>query len=109
MSTIEPGTTRTTRTETGRTEGDIRGRSTDTFRRPSPRETKPSFMTSEFWAMLIGVAALIVVYNASDEPSLNLWRRRLLAPVLRVVSFVSRGLAKAGSRDYRGSDDDDRY
>jgi hypothetical protein len=109
MSTIEPGTTRTTRTETGRTEGDIRGRSTDTFRRPSFRETKPSFMTTEFWAMLIGVAALIVVYNASDEPSLNLWRTCVLATVLAVGYFVSRGLAKAGSRDYRGDDDDGRY
>jgi len=104
MSTIEPGSTRT-RTESS----DVRGRSTDTFRRPSPRETKPSFMTSEFWAMLIGVAALIVVYNASDEPSLNLWRTCVLATVLAVGYFVSRGLAKAGSRDYRGSDDDDRY
>lgn len=91
MSTMEPGTTRTQST-------DVRGPATDSFRRQSIHETRPSFMTSEFWAMIIGVAALIVLYNVSDEPTLTLWRTSVLATALAVGYFVSRGLAKSGSR-----------
>ena len=35
--------------------------------RPWTRETKPSFMTTELWAALGGVAALIIVYNLADN------------------------------------------
>jgi hypothetical protein len=65
------------------------------------RETKPSFMTTEFWAMLIGVAAIVVIYNAAADTSLNLFRASLLATSLAVGYMVSRGLAKAGSHDDR--------
>jgi len=90
MSVTEPVNTRTER--------EIRGRTTDSFSRVV-RETKPSFMTTEFWAMLAGIVAIVVVYNASDEPSLNLFRASLLATVLAVGYIISRGIAKAGSRD----------
>jgi hypothetical protein len=97
MSTIEePGATRTHSTPTQST--DVRGPATDSFRRQSIHETRPSFMTSEFWAMIIGVGALIILYNVSDEPTLTLWRTCVLATALAVGYFVSRGLAKSGSR-----------
>ena len=63
------------------------------------RETKPSFMTTEFWAMLAGIAALIVLYNVTDNPDLTLWRTCLLATVIAAAYIVSRGWAKSGSHD----------
>lgn len=97
-------------TEPGRTSSqtEVRGRSTDSFRSRAARETKPSFMTTEFWAMLIGVAALIVIYVSAADTSLNLWRACLLATILAIGYIASRGLAKSGTRDvYR--DDDARH
>ena len=70
------------------------------------RETKPSFMTTEFWAMLAGIAVLVVLYNATDNPDLTLWRTCLLSTVIASAYIVSRGWAKSGShadhveRDY---------
>jgi hypothetical protein len=72
------------------------------------RETKPSFKTTEFWAMLAGIIVVAVVYNASQDPSLDLFRASLLATILAVAYIASRGLAKSGSRDARVVDDD-RY
>jgi hypothetical protein len=67
------------------------------------RETKPSFMTTEFWAMIIGVVAVVVIYNAAADTSLNLWRASVLATALAIGYMVSRGWAKSGTRD-RGVD-----
>jgi hypothetical protein len=72
------------------------------------RETKPWFKTTEFWAMLVGVVAVVVIYNASDDPSLNLFRASLLATLLAISYIASRGIAKSGVRDTRVFDDD-RY
>ena len=74
-------------------------RAPQTFDRPDPRETKPSFMTTEFWAMLVGVVAIAVIYNASADRSLNLFRAAALATTLAVGYFLSRGLAKSGTTD----------
>ena len=63
------------------------------------RETKPSFLTTEFWAMLAGIAALVVLYNATDNPDLTLWRTCLLSTVVASAYIVSRGWAKSGSHD----------
>jgi len=71
------------------------------------RETKPSFMTTEFWAMLIGIAAIVVIYNAANDVSFNLWRACALGTALAVGYFISRGLAKAGSHDDKVVDRDD--
>ena len=70
-------------------------------------ETKPSFMTTEFWAMVAGIVVLIVVYNVADDPSLDLFRTCLLCTLAGMAYVVSRGLAKAGAspRHDRG----DRY
>jgi hypothetical protein len=67
--------------------------------RRSMRETKPSFMTTEFWAMLAGIVALVVLYNATENPDLTLWRTCLLSTVIAAAYIVSRGWAKAGSHD----------
>ena len=63
------------------------------------RETKPSFITTEFWAMLAGIAALVVLYNATENPDLTLWRTCLLSTVIASAYIVSRGWAKSGSHD----------
>jgi hypothetical protein len=70
------------------------------------RETKPSFMTTEFWAMLAGIAAIVVIYNAAADASLTLFRACLLATIIGTGYIVSRGIAKAGSHD---DDWNDRY
>jgi len=94
-------------TEPGRTSSqtEVRGRASDSFKRRATRETKPSFMTTEFWAMLIGVVALIVIYATSADASLDLWRACLLATILAIGYMASRGLAKSGSRDVYRDDE----
>lgn len=83
-------------TETGRS-GDVRTRSDHSVH--DLRETKPSFMTTEFWAMIVGLVAIIVIYNASADTSFNLWRAMVVGTVVGVGYIISRGLAKAGSHD----------
>jgi len=58
--------------------------------------------------MIVGIVALIVIYNAAADTTLDLWRAMLLGTALAVGYFVSRGLAKAGSHDdeWRDRDDD---
>jgi hypothetical protein len=83
---------------------EVRGRTSDTFREHRQDETKPSFMTTEFWAMVAGIVALIVVYNVADDPSLDLFRTCLLCTMGAMAYIVSRGLAKAGAARRRESD-----
>ena len=73
------------------------------------RETKPSFMTTEFWAMLAGIAALVVLYNVTDNPDLTLWRTCLLCTVIASAYIVSRGWAKSASHDDHIERDSGRY
>ena len=61
-------------------------------------ETKASFKTTELWAAIVGVVALIIIYNASSDLSLDLFRACLLCTVLGAAYIVSRGFAKSGSR-----------
>jgi len=70
------------------------------------RETKPSFITTEFWFMVAGIVALVVIYNVADDPSLDLFRTCLLGTIGASAYFVSRGLAKSGSHDDRRHDSD---
>src|SRR5947209_19909311 len=91
-----------TYTDTARRSGQARTRSTRSWR--ELRETKPSFGTTEFWAMIVGVIAVVVIYNAASDTSLNLWRAMTLGTALAVGYMVSRGLAKAGSHDDRHQD-----
>ena len=68
------------------------------------RETKLFAKTSEFWAMLVGVIAVAVIYNSSSDQSLDLWRATLLGTAIAIGYIVSRGLAKVGSRDRHDRD-----
>jgi hypothetical protein len=63
------------------------------------RETKPSPKTTELWLTVIGIAAIVVIYNASRDASLDLFRACLLGTVMAAAYVVSRGFAKAGSHD----------
>jgi hypothetical protein len=74
------------------------------YDRSEARETKPSVMTTEFWAMLAGIIAIVVIYNASADSSLNLFRATTLATILAVGYFISRGLAKSGTTDITRND-----
>ena len=69
------------------------------------RETKPAFLTTEFWFAVGGIAALIIIYLVEDDPSLDLFRTALLATLIGIAYIVSRGLAKAGSRTTRQPED----
>ena len=86
------------------TQGDRRQEAATATRPTAPpfrqlRETKPSFMTTEFWAMVAGIVALVVLYNVTDNPDLTLWRTSLLCTVIASAYIVSRGWAKSGSHD----------
>ncbi len=106
MSTVEPQSTGTYQQPMVRP-GEVRGQAgTRRHREKVQRETKSSFLTTEFWAMLAGVVLLVVTYNISDEPSLDLFRTCLLSTVLAAAYIVSRGWAKSGSTDHW---DDERY
>ncbi|MCU1397300.1 MAG: hypothetical protein JWN62_409 [Acidimicrobiales bacterium] len=89
---------------------EVRGAVSDTFHEPRPvhKETKASFATTEFWAMLAGIAALIVLYNVRDDASLNLWRTCVLATAIGCAYMLSRGLAKSGSHIQRWDDNNRR-
>jgi hypothetical protein len=96
MSKTDPRTTTTT--GDGRTEVRYRARES------MSRETKPSFMTSELWLGIIGVALLVGTYLVADDDSLNLWRTCLLGTILGAAYIVSRGFAKSGSQDHVDQD-----
>lgn len=80
-----------------RTDAPLVGGSTS---RPSARETKPFFRTSEFLVAAGLVLALLVAGYAHDD-SLNTWRTWLLITVIGSAYVLSRGVAKAGSADRR--------
>jgi nicotinamide riboside transporter PnuC len=85
-----------------------RHRDTEATQRETWRETRLFAKTSEFWAMLVGIAAIVVIYNAADDSSFDLWHACLLGTVLAATYIVSRGFAKAGTRtaDHWDSTDD---
>src|SRR3954451_10252238 len=78
-------------------------------------ETKHAFKTTEFWAMCAIVAGILIASwvigqgdgngNADTDafPASRAW---LYVAIVGVGYMVSRGLAKAGSRDFYWSDDD---
>ena len=67
-------------------------------------ETKASFKTTEFWAMIVLVVSILVSAalikggdNGTDEfIARNAW---LYVAIVAGAYMISRGLAKAGSRD----------
>ena len=65
-------------------------------------ETKASFLTTEFWAMIGVIAAILVA--AQQAENFDAPRAWTLVAAVAIGYMVSRGLAKSGS-DYRDRDD----
>ena len=65
-------------------------------------ETKASFKTTEFFAFLVVLAGILISAGVVDEANNGGFGARqawLYATILTVGYMVSRGLAKAGSRE----------
>jgi hypothetical protein len=58
-------------------------------------ETRWALLTTEFWAMLIGIALLLIAAAASDSFDDN--RAWTLVTIIVAAFIVSRGVAKAGT------------
>ena len=76
-------------------------------------ETKAAFKTTEFWAMVGLVVAILVsaaVINGGDNGTDEFIARQawLYVSVLGAGYFISRGLAKSGTPDPYSDTDDDR-
>jgi hypothetical protein len=65
-------------------------------------ETKLSLKTTEFWAMVGVIVAILIASAISD--SLNDVRAWTLVAAVAIGYMLSRGLAKSGSK-YAGSED----
>ena len=59
-------------------------------------ETKPSFKTTEFWAMAGVIAAILIASAVSD--SLGDVRAWTLVAAVAIGYMISRGLAKSGTK-----------
>jgi len=106
MAATSAGNVRTT---TGATRGVARRLST---------ETKMAFKTTEFWAMVAIVVGILIASalvgqgdgngnaNVDAFPAVRAW---LYVAIVAAGYMVSRGLAKAGSRDFYWDDDPDHY
>ena len=68
-------------------------------------ETKASFLTTEFWAMVGAVAAILVAALQADN--FDAPRAWTLVAAVVIGYMVSRGLAKSGSA-HRDRDDANR-
>jgi len=66
-------------------------------------ETKASFLTTEFWAMIGVIAAILIAAQQADN--FDAPRAWTLVAAVAIGYMVSRGLAKSGS-DHRDRDDD---
>jgi hypothetical protein len=58
-------------------------------------ETRWALVTTEFWAMLIGIAVLLIAAAASDSFDDN--RAWTLITIIIAAYVLSRGIAKAGT------------
>jgi hypothetical protein len=65
-------------------------------------ETKISFLTTEFWAMVAANAAILIAAAVSD--SLDAGRAWTLVAAVTIGYMVSRGLAKSGTKYTRSED-----
>jgi hypothetical protein len=82
-----------------------RGRADDGIFLRLTTETKHAFKTTEFWGMVAVVAGILIASwvigaegdRASDAfPAVRAW---LYVAIVASAYFISRGLAKAGSRE----------
>ena len=61
-----------------------------------PIETKPFFLTSEFWGSLALIVALAIGAGTSDDIDARLFW--ILATAITGAYVISRGIAKSGTR-----------
>ena len=67
----------------------------------TPTETKPSFLTTEFYAMIAGIVGVLIAAQQADNLDAPLaWT---LTAAIAIGYMLSRGIAKAGSA-YRDHD-----
>ncbi len=83
---------------------DARGNGVGRTARRLTTETKQAFKTTEFWAMLGLIGAILIsaaVINGGDNGTDEFIARQawLYVSILGAGYFISRGLAKAGSSD----------
>jgi hypothetical protein len=76
-------------------------------------ETKAAFKTTEFWAMLSLIVAILVsaaVIKGGDDGTDQFIARQawLYVAILGGAYFISRGLAKSGTADPYSDTEDDR-
>jgi len=78
-------------------------------------ETKQAFKTTEFWAMVLLIVGVLIASRVVGDnngntngvdafPAVRAW---LYIAIIGAAYMVSRGLAKAGSRDPYWADQDD--
>ncbi|MBA3843698.1 MAG: hypothetical protein H0X39_13990 [Actinobacteria bacterium] len=78
-------------------------------------ETKQAFKTTEFWAMVALIVGVLIASrvvgdgngNATGHDAFPAVRAWLYVAIIGSAYMVSRGLAKAGSRDPYWADQDD--
>jgi hypothetical protein len=79
-------------------------------------ETKHSLKTTEFWAMVAIIAGILIASaivgqgDGNGQPNVDAfpaWRAWLYVAIVGVGYMVSRGLAKAGSREPYWADESD--
>ena len=68
----------------------------------APDETKLSLKTTEFWAMVVAIAAILIAAAVSD--TLGDVRAWTLVAAVVIGYMISRGLAKSGTK-YAGGED----
>jgi len=77
--------------------------------RTTSEETKPSFKTTEFYVFIVVALGVLiasaVVDQGDDGQGFGANSAWMYVTFLAVGYMISRGLAKAGSRNSRGSDD----
>jgi hypothetical protein len=81
-----------------------RARGVDDVRVLASTETRRSSKTSELWLAIASFAAIVVAGYFSEAFSVD--RAWLFATIVMAAYLVSRGLAKAGSRDLEERDID---
>ena len=64
--------------------------------RSGPVETKPFFLTSEFWGAVIACVGIAITAASSD--AFGSWRAWILIAAIVVGYQLSRGIAKSGTK-----------
>jgi multisubunit Na+/H+ antiporter MnhG subunit len=90
--------------------GTVAGRDRVVSRRPvSIAETKASTKTTEFYAMIAVIAGILIacwwIGRNGGADAFKAERAWLYVAIVASAYMVSRGLAKSGSHDFHGDDD----